>query len=283
MKKIYLLGLSLVVAGLVGGCGSSSDGDGEDNPLSVQTKTITTVEEAKQAAGAFTQFNSMSNFGSSFANNSVYAPNRAPSLASIPSQQQACYNGGTMTTSGDYSSDGTEMDLTQSYDNCDMSGIVMDGSTRIKMEQNGNDLNMIMTMNNFQYTQGSNYYKMDFTMDIDTNTQYNPMTMDLDGSISLSASGYTYEANYNHFRIRTENNYMNISGTVSMESDIYSCYNGTYTIETTSDLYSNGYGYSSGEMIVNGARYTYSGNDVQITLANGDTSTVSQSSLGTCD
>ncbi len=277
MKKIYLIGLSLVTVGLISGCGSS-DSDSSLGGVTTKAAEITTVEAAKEAAAAFTQINSMGSMGSGFAN-AGRAPKRVASLASIPKQTQNCSSGGTMTTSGSYSSDGTNMDMTQSYNNCNQYGTKMDGSTRIVQNTNGNNIDMKMTMKNFKFTNSAGYYEMDFTMEIDTNQNYNPMDMLLNGKINLNASGYYYNAGYDNFRIKTDDNYINISGTVSLESDINSCYNGTYDVETLDDLYLSGAGYSSGSMKINGAIYTYSGNDVSITLANGDTSVVSQSSL----
>ncbi len=285
MKKAYLLGLSLVVIGLLSGCGDSDSGSGSgEGGSSViggatsSTKVITTVEDAKQAAAAFTQINSLGAFGSGFANTSS-GPSRAASLAPL-NHKQDCPYGGTMTTSGSYSDDGSDIDMTQSYNNCSQgSGMEFDGSMRIQQETSGNDISMRLDADNLRYQYGGASYYMDFSMDIDTNTYYNPTDMRLDGTISMSDSGYDFEAEYDNFRVRTEDNYLNISGTVSMESDVYSCFDGTYTIKTLSDLYMSGSGYSSGTMIVNGATYSYSGSSVEITLPNGDTSTVSQSEL----
>ena len=285
MKKAYLLGLSLVVIGLLSGCGDSDSGSGSGSGeggssiiggATSSTKVITTVEDAKQAAAAFTQINSLSAFGSGIANTSS-GPSRAASLAP---HKQDCPYGGTMTTSGSYSDDGSDIDMTQSYNNCSQgSGMEFDGSMRIQQETSGNDISMRLDADNLRYQYGGASYNMNFSMDIDTNTHYNPMIMLLDGTISMSDSGYDFKAEYNNFRVKTEDNYLNISGTVSMESDVYSCFDGTYTIETLSDLYMSGTGYSSGTMIVNGATYSYSGSSVEITLPNGDTSTVSQSEL----
>ena len=287
MRKTYLLGMSILVAGLLVGCGSSSGSSSSGSTGSSSTAEIATIGDAQQAAAAFSQINTMgsfgSSFGSSFANS---APQRGPSLATIPTQTQNCASGGSMTISGSYSDDGSNFDMKQKYNSCNQgygSGL-MDGSMRVQLDSSGNNIDMKMTMSDLSMVNGSSSYTMDFTMDIDTNTNYNPMTMVLDGDISLVASGYDYKASYNNFRMRTQNQYLNISGKVSMKSNIYSCVNGSYNIETLDDLYISGNGYSTGTLRINGATYTYNGdNTVDVTLANGETSQISQSDIPQCN
>jgi hypothetical protein len=284
MNKTYVVGLSFVVASfVVVGCGGS---DGESGASSVSTKSITTVEDAKQASAAVAQMNSMSSFGSDLASSS-YAPSRAPSLAPINNQQD-CLNGGTMSTSGDI--DDSTIDITQSYNNCNSGGTVADGSMRIKQNKSGSNISMGITANKLQMSLNNMSYYMDFDMSIDTNQNFNPMDMKLDGEISLSATAnnnnYDYNVEYNNFLVHTSGQYMNISGKVSMDSNTFSCYNGSYEIKTLEDLSIDGYnGYSSGILEVNGVTYSYHGDSVDITLADGTTQTLSQSELavGTCD
>jgi len=279
MKKVYILGLSFVVAGLLVGCGSSDSDGGGGSSISGSQKVITSVPEAKQAAAAMTQVNALSNIGSGFAPTSSTAPSRAASLASIPTQTMNCASGGTQTIGGNYSDNGSSYDMKTSYNNCNQYGTTMDGSMELDYETSGSNINMEIEMNNFHMTQSTGSYMMDFKMEMSTNTSYDPMLMEIDGTISLDASGYNYNVGYDHFKVQTSGQYLNLNGTVSMESNMYSCWNGTYTIETVSGLYVSGSGYSSGTMIVNGATYTYSGSSVQITLPDGSTETVNQSDL----
>ena len=283
MKKVYLVGLSLAVAGLVAGCGSSDSDGGGSNSLTEKPAEIVTVEDAKKAGGAVAQISTLGSFGSGFANQSSYAPSRNFARGTIPTQTQQCYNGGSYTQSGSYADDGSSFDMKMSYNNCDQGAGATNGSMRIKTNQSGNNIDMNLDMNDYSMVSAYGSYEMDIEMDISTNLNYNPMDINMNGSISYITSQYYFKAGYNNFRMNNNNNYVSIDGTVSMDSNLGSCMSGAYTIETLDPLYVDYNGFGSGSLKVNGTIYTYSGSSVQITLADGTTETVSQSELaGSC-
>lgn len=275
MKNMYLIGLSLVVAGLVVGCGSSG---GDGGSTSADLAEIATVEDAKKAAGAINQINTLGSKGSEVANNS-YAPSRSLARGSIPTSSYDCSNSGSFSYGGSYSDDGTNTDIKMTYNNCDNGAGPVNGSLELESSQSGNNINISMDMNNYSMSNSYGSYKMDFEVDMSTNQNYNPLEMEYDGEISFITSQYYFNVGYDDFKTYIENDYISMNGTVSMDSNLDSCMNGSYTIKTLDPLYVDSNGYGAGSISVNGAVYTYSGNNVQITLADGSTSTVSQSEL----
>ena len=295
MKRIHLIGVSFLVAGLLVGCGSSDGDSSGENPfggstgagtgVSAVVTPVTTVEEAEQAVAAFSAINSMGAIGSNFAQN---APSRAPnrsviSLAPI-NQSTPCSNGGTMSIKGDADQSGN-MNVVTKFANCNQQGTVMNGGYDINSQTSGSNVHMDMEMSNFSYSSAaSGNMTMNLRMTIDTNLQYNPMDLTMDGTIVYDIAGNSGKVGYSNFKVRTQNSALNMSGTISMESSQYSCYNGTYNVTTLEDLRTSyGSGYSSGVMVINGATYSYnSDSTVTVTLPNGETSVINQNTASVC-
>jgi hypothetical protein len=273
MNKIHLIGLSLAITGLVVGCGSS---DIEDTSTQAPLKTIATTEDAKEAGAALLQVNSMGDeYGSSLVTASSYSPNLAPSVFH---KEHNCISG-TMEVTGSYEDDGSYADFTQNYNACNLGGFEADGTMKFLEKINNDNINIDISANNLLYKYSDMSVKMDLDMHVDGSKNFDPLNMNLDGSINISYSGYSFNTDYDNFLVNRSGDYVKVSGTVSVDSDVLSCYNGRYEIETVDDLYLDATGYASGTLKVNGATYTYNNDTVDVTFANGSTTTLSQSDL----
>ena len=80
--------------------------------------------------------------------------------------------------------------------------------------------------------------------------------------------------------------YTSFKGEYIASSSKYPCANGKYTFTTTTPLVSDyqhfNDTYNSGELIVNGATYSFDEETINVTTANGESFTVSQNSTPTC-
>ena len=289
MKKIYLTGLSLVLIGLMSGCGmddltGDDDSSGGGSSLDGDKVEITTDQQAENTVAVVSLI--ASSLDSISADDIVYASSsrKAPAL----SESMDCPNGGTVVTDGDEDSGKIE------YNQCNFYGTITDGTIEVDgYGENGVELEM-------DYSVLTDYGKT--TLDLSVKDEWEEFSSyeyykdEIDGSITVEIFDPkgSYEYEYDDFVVEGKEYYssgdekINVDGSVSMKSSYTkdACTNGVYKIETTDELVTSYYenGFSDGTMIINGVTYDFQDDGtVDVEFENGKTTTVSQSASIVCD
>lgn len=290
MKLVKNIGLSVIVGLALTACGSSDNSGGSTvtgGSTATNVKVIATKEDAINASAALTSLNGASNTG-----NSGYAsPRRAASLAQT-NQTIACSNGGSQTIVGetpDYNSNysaNTSINLVTNYDNCDNYGVVQNGKVTVKRDSSG-DVNTVLS--NFRTTKtDGTYTEMNYQMKTALLANSSDSESLLNGKILFDykengKGSYTYD----NFKIIMNQaaTQLDLSGKIGLETDKYSCLNGTYNVETVDKLILNDTrdGYSDGTMKLNGVSYEYhTDGTAKVTFLNGDSVIIDQGAKPTC-
>ncbi|HFU74325.1 MAG TPA: hypothetical protein ENK65_02090 [Helicobacteraceae bacterium] len=283
MKKVAYLGLSITVAGLLIGCGGGSGNDSGSTGsfLTGEPVAVTTPEQASNAMSSVTNLNSMGSSGITL------SPTRqaAPSLAPV-SESENCVDGGSYVISGEATE--TSADVTSTYNNCTQYGSTLDGTQHVKGSNDGTNVNLVMTMTNFTSSSSGASSTMNMTVNYVANNSIPSLDMILNGTVSYSYTSPISDsgtAGYQNFRVVSQGtNSITIDGDVSTTSTAHSCVDGTYHLETTQTLVPSTSGFSSGQMIVNGATFDFHDNGTAtVTFADGSTAVVTQGSEVVCN
>ena len=312
MKKYLNLGLGVVVASFVLGCGSSSDDDGiKTHKVDAPAVEVSTSQEVSNALGA-TVFNSAMNSGIGGVAEIYSASGESvdeTSASVLRSMKRAtetyeCWRGGTETFSGSESD--TSINATVTYNQCDEGDGVMNGVLKLNGTNEGGRINLTQTMENYSVNGSDSYTLANLQVVMDATgievydeyydeydyAYFDPMKLTLNGTMQMSLYGLNYKMEYENFRVEmldySDSTYefarQRINGKMSQESEEYSCINGSYTFETISDLVPYGNGYSSGTLKVNGATVVFQNNGAaQVTFADGTTETISQDTPISCN
>ena len=278
MKLYGLIATSLVTATLLVGCGSSGGGDG-DSITSIAPTEITTEKDAKNAIAAISGTNS---FSSGLTNTRSVTRNIEREVYSQP-----CYVSGSMTIEAS-ASDYTKLDSTTKFDNCDNGGGAVNGNIVTTGSVDGYTTNMTMSMNNYSQKSEEMYLTADIKFDIFANANTGESKTIMNGTMHIEeyVTNDVIDVAYDNFSVKQEayNAGTEINGKTAITSKNYSCINGTYDIKTIQPLQIGYNGYTDGEMEINGALYHYNNDgSVDVTLANGDKTTISQTDEPVCN
>lgn len=272
MKNLIHTGTSIVLATFLIGCGGSDNSSESANYLTGDPVPITTKSEAENAVS------SVVNLNSSGVSNIAPSPARsaAPALVAV-NDSGTCVDGGSYSVSGDATD--TTADITQTYNNCNQYGVLMNGSQHVKGTNDGSTINLNMTMTDllYQYDTSSSTMNMDVKY-VSTNGTSLDMTMNGTASYNITSpildSG---TAGYQNFRTVITSSGMTLNGEVSTTSTVNTCVNGTYKLETLETLTAGSSGFTSGKMKINGATFDFnSDGTATVTFADNTTQVVDQ-------
>ena len=290
MKTKYSLGISLIIASLLTGCGGSDSGSSSN--VSGEAVSITTKEEAVSAFSAVTSIKSMgsSSFSStssdSITDSISLSSKRGPSLVPV-NETENCTSGGTISYSGD--SEITSGDVTITYNNCvESDGTTTNGTQRAVMSMDGNSIDLKMTMTDFKVATLTDSSTMNMTMTAETESLTSGiMDIKMNGTLSYSTTSPIIDsgtAGYENFHIATKaGGYIEVDGKASITSSAYPCSNGSYTFETKEDLHASSNGFDSGILEVNNVSFEFNSDGTStVTFADGTTSIIDQTATATC-
>lgn len=286
MKKV-ITGLSVAATILFTGCGSSSEGDGNtisNNyvPLSGENVKIESTQDVQNLTASLSAVNSQA----SQANSGVTTASK--SISRSISNTSDCYYGGTVAINAEGSS--SAVDMTMTYNQCDMGSSVMNGSMTQKGTNDGYNIHLLSTMNNLNMVSDSVTTNMNISQEITTNIYYDPLDIITNGTISVTSSIYNMSIGYENFAIHLENigssyTTATLNGKYSMNDNINSCMNGVYDIATLEAVQMDSSGnISSGKMKINGVTLEYNSDaTITVTYENGASEVVSESSTVVCN
>jgi hypothetical protein len=290
MKFYSIITTSAVAAMLLTGCGSDDVEDaltsaaGSASGLTLEQTTISTPTEAKNAMVAASAANG---FSSSLDTTGVRSINR--SIESRESYTQSCSVDGSITIDVQ-SAQQENMSSVTVFDHCDngygtMNGkFIVSGSTT-----DGYSSAYKVSMQDYSVKNQYTYIVATLDMDIDANAQTGYSNTIMNGNMHIEeyTENDSIDLGYSNFSIKqaSMDSGIEINGQTSISSKNYSCVNGVYNIETLSPLKTyNSDGYSSGSMKINGAVYNYnSDGTVDVTLPNGETTTIEQADTPVCN
>jgi hypothetical protein len=276
MKKIYALGLSLAVAGLLIGCGSNDDEI--DDVLDETTSTtnlsgapvlITDTQSAENAVASISK--------TSTTDYSLSAPT-APARLAEAATSGTCDNGGT------YSTDGTSA----TFSNCTLNGATMNGSYNYSYSTTDGLETLTYSTTNFSTVTADTQVIYDFSLEVKskTNDDYY-VYIKMDGTAEVESSYEELSFGYDNFIYSVEDkDHASINGKYSINFSTDTCQNGVYDIQTITTLDptdSNPRTYDAGKIKVNGVEIEFlPGGNATVTYADGSTETINQTATVTC-
>jgi len=284
MKNLIVSSVSILVASLLIGCGGGdSDGNGSSGSyLTGDPVPVTTLAEAENAVSSVSSLN---NLGTT---NVSPSPARSASPSQAPvNESESCVDGGSYSISGDASE--TTADITYTYNNCNQSGVVMDGSQHVSGTNDGTTVNLDITMTALKSTYASSSQTMDMAIKYIENTSTHALDMIMNGTAAFSISSPISDsgtAGYQDFHIVADglNNTLTLNGDVSTTSSAHSCVDGQYNLKTLELLTPSGDGFSSGKMEINGATFDFNNDGTAtVTFADGSTEIVQQGQEVVCN
>jgi hypothetical protein len=276
MKKIYALGLSLAVAGLLIGCGSNDD---EIDDVLDETTSRTNLSGAPIL---ITDTQSAENAVASISQTST--ENYASSVPSAPARLARAATSGTCDNGGTYSIDGTSA----TFSNCISNGTTMNGSYNYSYSTTDGLETLTYSTTNFSTVTADTQMIFDFSLKVKskTNDDYY-VYVKIDGTVEFKDSSAKFSSGFDNFIYSVEDkDHASINGKYSINSSVNTCQNGVYDIQTITTLDptdSNPQTYDAGKIKVNGVEIEFlPGGNATVTYADGSTETINQAATGTC-
>lgn len=290
MKRYTSFGLSLVVALAVLGCGSDAD-DENAQILEGEAVSIKSTQDAKNVVASLSNLTSQTNSNSYFGNTrslqhgSVQSSQSGFTRSMIQSREsysQECTNGGTLAVNGEM--DDTTVDQSITYTHCDLGGMLQNGSFSMKGTNNSSQIDLVIDFDNYSVIDSYSSVFMDMQQSFkgyyDENAYgFEDFEMIISGSMDLISDQEELSFTYEKYTYSVEDQKIRIDGKTSISSNINSCINGVYTIETLEPLSSDWdyFTYSQGKMKVNDTLIEYNDNaTITVTLEDGSTEVIDQ-------
>ena len=279
MNRVVSISASIVLAGVMLGCGSSSDEASTTNYLTGAPVVISTQAEAQNAIAAASSFAKTENSAS-------LAPSRkAPSLAPV-NETYECTEGGSITLSGDTADTETDsMNVTYTYESC----VELGSTTNGIMKMVGTQYDYVWSLTNFSMVDPEGSFVMNLSEKVTTNSIYDPLTVTMDGTMDyvINSPQNSGHVGYQNFKVVIQESATrgSIDGDMSVTSSAYSCIDGRYNFETVETLTfeSNG-SISGGVMKINDVSFQFNGDSTAtVTFSDGTTTTVDQDTEIICN
>jgi hypothetical protein len=279
MNRVVSISASIVLAGVMLGCGSSSDEASTTNYLTGAPVVISTQAEAQNAIAAASSFAQTENSAS-------LAPSRkAPSLAPV-NETLYCTDGGSITLSGDTADTETDsMNVTYTYESC----VELGSTTNGIMKMVGTQYDYVWSLTNFSMVDLEGSFVMNLSEKVTTNSIYDPLTVTMDGTMDyvVNLPQNSGHVGYQNFKvvIQDSDTRGSIDGDMSVTSSAYSCIDGRYNFETVETLtFENNGSISGGVMKINDVSFQFNGDSTAtVTFSDGTTTTVDQDTEIICN
>lgn len=283
MNKIYSIGLSTTLVALLSACGSS-DSDTVDqaitdagNSASTALKGVTL--EVKDDKSATNAVSSVASIGSTTAGTS-------PAVARL----SVGYGSGNCDSGGTYNISGNQNGGTASYSNCSENGVTLNGSYTYTISETNGITTTKINANNFSITSSYNTTKLNYSLEHqekDADSFY--LVVKVNGTFETAGGPHSYKGGFENFNYTVQDkDNASIDGKFSIDmGEINSCANGIYDVKTLVTLDptdNNPRTFDSGKMTVNGATIEFhQGGTATVTFADGNTTTVNQGAIVSCD